>query len=374
MENIEKNNLEKENIKNDVIAVKEKNGENAENKEAIKNLKNIGIKTKLAEFEIADKDKYGIFVKSYTKKFGKFLAVDDLSFGVNRGKIHGFVGPNGAGKTTTIKALIGAFRKSSGHMYIEGKVAGSNAAKRAIGYIPERASFPPHLTCMEYLMTMGTLSGFSLRKSKKEAIRILNELELMKHQHRKPIEFSSGMKKKILIAQAMMLDPTALIMDEPAANLDPSARKELFDKIKEFKAQGKTILLSSHILSELQDIVDEVTFIVQGKIKFTGKMTDLSNRSGAIIKFVDPTNKKTKDFISKYEFKEGHGTHTYLAKSEKEVFDLLASIAKQTIEIQSFSSLRSNLNYFYEQIVDAYGNESGVAREKRKIQQEGGGE
>ena len=347
--------------------------QSAVEKAKIQNLKNIGIKTKVAKFELEDKDKYGVFVKGYTKKFAKFLAVDNLDFGVNRGKIHGFVGPNGAGKTTTIKALIGAFRKSAGHMYIEGKVAGSNAAKRVIGYIPERASFPPHLTCMEYLMTMGSLSGFSLRKGKKEALRILNELELMKHQHRKPIEFSSGMKKKILIAQAMMLDPTVLILDEPAANLDPSARKELFDKIKEFKSQGKTILLSSHILSELQDIVDEVTFIVQGKIKFSGKMTDLSNKSGAIIKFADVDTPKTKKFIAKYDFKEGHGTHTLITKTEAEVFALLTSIAKDQIQIQTFSSLRSNLNYFYEQIVDAYGNESGVNKNvsKKENKEEG---
>ena len=304
--------------------------------------------------------KYGIYLKHYTKKFNKFLAVSDLSFKVNHGKIHGFIGPNGAGKTTTIKALIGAFKQTSGQIFVEGYKAGSVSAKKRIGYIPERASFPGHLTCMEYLVTMGNLSGFSQRESKKRAKEILQDLNLVKHQHRKPIEFSSGMKKKILIAQAMMLNPSVLILDEPAANLDPSARKELFDKIKKFRNENKTILISSHILSELQDIVDEVTFIVQGKIKFSGSIKEMSKKSGAIIKFGDEKSTKVKQLITKFNIKEGRGNHRFDAKNEKEVYDLLLEIAKNKIEMQNFSSLKSNLNIVYEDLVGIHGDESGV--------------
>ena len=222
--------------------------------------------------------KHPIEIKNFKKQFGKFVSTDDVSFNIHKGTIHGFIGPNGAGKTTTIKSLIGAYIPTSGELLINGYKAGSVPANRVIGYIPERASFPKYMSTIEYLITMARLSGLKKKESVAKSEAILKDLGLYDQRKRKPYSFSSGMQKKILLAQALITDPEILILDEPAANLDPSARKELFDSLVALRDSGKTILISSHILQELERIVDDVTFIFSGEILFSGK-TRVFNKS-----------------------------------------------------------------------------------------------
>lgn len=218
-----------------------------------------------------------ISIQNYTKKFKKFVAVEDINMVVSQGSIHGFIGPNGSGKTTIIKTLIGAYIYDNGDIKINMHKAGSVMANSLIGYIPERASFPSHLNCIQYLQTMAEVSGFSTKDAKIKAKQILEELNLMHLSNRNPSNFSSGMQKKILLAQALLNDPMILILDEPAANLDPIARKDLFDTLFLLKSSGKSVLISSHILSELERIVDEVTFIHYGKIIYSGKLDYFNN-------------------------------------------------------------------------------------------------
>ncbi|MEM6829181.1 MAG: ABC transporter ATP-binding protein [Bacteroidota bacterium] len=154
---------------------------------------------------------------------------------------------------------------SSNHSF-NGYKAGSVKANKLIGYIPERASFPKHLNTINYLKAMGELSGLKPKVAFKRANDILEALKMEKQAKRKPIHFSSGMQKKILLAQALLTDPKILILDEPASNLDPTTRKELFDQLIFLRDQGKTILISSHILSELERIIDEATFVYYGEV------------------------------------------------------------------------------------------------------------
>lgn len=211
-----------------------------------------------------------IEIKNYSKIFKNFKSVDNINFNIKKGSIHGFIGPNGAGKTTTIKAIIGAYLPSKGEITVNGFKAGTKNANKFIGYIPERASFPKHLNAQDYLITMAEFSGLKTKNAKEKAKEILKNLGLEEQGKRKPNKFSSGMQKKILLAQALITNPQILILDEPAANLDPLARFELFDTILKLKAEGKTIFISSHILSELEKIVDQVTFLLKGKIIFSG--------------------------------------------------------------------------------------------------------
>ncbi|MGL6125111.1 MAG: ABC transporter ATP-binding protein [Metamycoplasmataceae bacterium] len=213
-----------------------------------------------------------ISIKNYTKKFKDFVAVENVNMNVNQGTIHGFIGPNGSGKTTIIKTLIGAYVHDNGEIKINVHEAGTVKANALIGYIPERASFPSHLNCIQYLQSMAEISGYSAKDAKNKAWQILEELKLTHLSKRNPSKFSSGMQKKILLAQALLNDPMILILDEPAANLDPVARKELFDTLFLLKSNGKSILISSHILTELERIVDEVTFIHYGKVIYSGNL------------------------------------------------------------------------------------------------------
>ena len=312
---------------------------------------------------ITSNKKFALEITGYTKKFGKFVAVENASFGVSHGKIHGFIGPNGAGKTTTIKAIIGAYAKSSGTIMVEGFKAGSKKAKQKIGYIPERASFPPGMTCTEYLVGMAQLSGFSWKESSRKAKEILKDLDLWKHRHRNPNDFSSGMKKKILVAQALMTDPTVLVLDEPAANLDPTARREMFKMFKDITRKGHSILISSHILSELQYIIDEVTFISQGKIRFTGGINELKSENGIIMTFPD-NDKKTQDFIKKHNFVETTSGWKATTPDGATEMAIVKKAFSQGIRISTVSFLATNLSAAYDRLVQEHGRVSGVEKKK----------
>ena len=217
-----------------------------------------------------------IEIHGFTKRFKKFVAVDNIDMKVAKGKIHGFIGPNGSGKTTTIKSLVGAIIPTIGNFNIDGLKANSPAAKKIIGYIPENARFPKHLNVYQYLVEMSYLRDIPFKDAKVKAKKILENLNLWKFRSKNPNTFSSGMKKKVLLVQALIADPKVLILDEPAANLDPTARQELFNDLIRIKNQGKTILICSHILTELQDIADEITILNYGKVVFSGTVINAS--------------------------------------------------------------------------------------------------
>lgn len=249
-----------------------------------------------------DKNVLAIDIQNYTKRFGNFVSTKNVNLKVNHGVIHGFIGPNGSGKTTTIKALIGAYIVKEGEVKINGFKAGSEEANRLIGYIPERASFPKHLNCLDYLISMAEISGMKRKDAHKRAEEILEALGLSNQATRKPITFSSGMQKKILLAQSLLTDPSILILDEPAANLDPSARKELFDQLIELRNNGKTIFISSHILAELERLIDEISFIYYGEMLYSGKV-DAFIKKGQSIFVKSNDNIKLTKFLEKNKYK-----------------------------------------------------------------------
>ncbi|ERJ12980.1 ABC transporter ATP-binding protein [Haloplasma contractile] len=214
-----------------------------------------------------------------TKQFGKFIAVNNINMKVTQGSIHGFVGPNGAGKTTTIKMLIGAYQKTSGTGSIAGHSMGSIESRQKIGYAPEKSEFYPQMTAIEYLVYNGKLAGLTEENAITKAFELLDLFEMTPFAYKKPIKFSSGMKKKITLAQALINDPEILILDEPTANLDPESRMFIIEILRQFvKEKNLTVLISSHILTELELIVDEVTLINQGQIVLNGKIEEIKNR------------------------------------------------------------------------------------------------
>ncbi len=301
-------------------------------------------------------NKAAIEVKNLSKKFGKFYAVKDASFNVSRGKIHGFIGPNGAGKTTTLKAMIGAYYKTQGQIYVDGFKAGTVKAKTRARYIPERASFPPYMNCLEYLVSMAQLAGLKQKEAFKTAGQILKDLNLYNFRFKKPSSFSSGMKKKILVAQAMIIKPTILILDEPAANLDPTARQELFTMFKEIAKTGCSILISSHILAELQDIIEEVTFISQGQIRYSGKVSDLISENGVLISFVNKETVATKAFIKKHKLISTTSGMKATTKTHTAATNIVKDAMTKKIPIISLSFINQNLSVAYDKLVLKYEN------------------
>lgn len=208
-----------------------------------------------------------IEVSHLNKKFGDFQAINDLSFSLESGKIYGIIGPNGAGKSTTMSLLMGLIFPTSGTGSIKGFPLGSIEAKKIMGYSPEFPSFYSDMSCLEYLVYMGTLSGLSYDTAVEKSLALMKEFDLEEYTFYKVNKFSTGMKKKVGLIQAMIHDPEILLLDEPTANLDPTSRSDIIETLKKLVAQKKmTVLISSHVLTELEMIIDHVVMINQGHV------------------------------------------------------------------------------------------------------------
>ncbi|AWX42855.1 ABC transporter ATP-binding protein [Metamycoplasma cloacale] len=211
-------------------------------------------------------------IKNLTKIYDKKqnVGIKNISFNVNRGKFHAFIGENGAGKTTTIKSIIGAYTNLDGEILINGISHKKAESKKIVGYVPENPIFPKEITTYEYLLALSLLTNIPRNEINQKIEEFLKKFNILNLKNKKPSSFSSGQKKKILLIQALIHNPELIILDEPAANLDPSARFELFSILKQLIDNGKTIFISSHILSEIDEFTTEVTLIDNGSIVYSG--------------------------------------------------------------------------------------------------------
>ncbi|WP_036463912.1 ABC transporter ATP-binding protein [Mycoplasmopsis sturni] len=214
---------------------------------------------------------YILEVKNLSKKYGQFLAVNNISFNVPKGSFHAFIGKNGSGKTTTIKSIIGLYRSFSGQIKINGIDSKIPHSRDILGYVPEKATFPSELNVYEYLFFLGSLFKIPKKDLKNKIEHYLSLFQISDLKYKKPINFSSGQKKKVLLIQALLNDPELIILDEPAANLDPYARFELFSILQKLQQEEKSIIICSHILSEIDKYATDVTLIHDGQILYSGK-------------------------------------------------------------------------------------------------------
>lgn len=213
-----------------------------------------------------------IEARRVTKSFGKLRVLDELTLSIRPGRITGLIGPNAAGKTTLAKIILGLARPDSGVVEIDGIPIGVDDSYRArIGYMPQMARFPENLSARELLAMLTDLRGAPLRLDE-ELLRRFDFGGALE----KPIRaLSGGTRQKVNAVIAFMFQPDLLILDEPTAGLDPVASGVLKDKILAEKAAGKTFLLTSHIMSELDELADDVAFINDGKLAFSGAIGEL---------------------------------------------------------------------------------------------------
>ncbi len=202
-------------------------------------------------------------------------AVDGVAFEVRRGEIFGLLGPNGSGKSTTIKLILGLLKKTKGRLAVFGKAPNDVAVKKRIGYLPEESYLYPFLNARETLEYYGKLFGLDLRTRTRRIDELLDMVGLAGVQHRQVREYSKGMQRRIGIAQALINDPELLILDEPTTGLDPIGTRQVKDLILHLGERGKTIILSSHLLSDVEDCVDRMVILYGGKIRAEGTCGDL---------------------------------------------------------------------------------------------------
>ena len=208
-----------------------------------------------------------IEVKNVTKKYGSFVAVDDISFTINDGEVVGFLGPNGAGKSTTMNMITGYIEQTEGNIIVDGfdTIKKSKKAKKEIGYMPEGVPLYTDLTVKEFVTYMAELRKVE-RKAKKEKVqKVLKETGLDQMQNKLIKNLSRGQKQRVSLAGTLVADPKILILDEPTVGLDPKQITEIRSLIKNL-GKKHTVILSSHILSEVSQICDRVIIINKGKI------------------------------------------------------------------------------------------------------------
>ena len=202
-------------------------------------------------------------------------AVEDLSFEVRAGEIFGLLGPNGAGKTTALKMLLGFVKPTSGHAFIAGQRVGTVASRRQLGYLPENPALYEFLRGDEYLVFAGRLCGLSRADARKRTAEMLERVGLAGRADRPIRKFSKGMVQRLALAQALVGDPRIAILDEPMSGLDPIGRKDVRDLILQLRDEGRTVLFSTHILSDVEAICDRVGILVEGRLTDCGALADL---------------------------------------------------------------------------------------------------
>lgn len=204
-----------------------------------------------------------------------FEAVRGVSLTLHRGEVFGLLGPNGAGKTTTIKMILGLARPSSGSIRIDGRDPLDPVSRRRLGYLPENPCFYDHLSALEYLELVGDLFGLATPVTRRRAEALLDRMGLLPHA-RKPLrKYSKGMTQRLGLAQALLNEPALLVLDEPMSGLDPIGRAEVKQLLREERARGTTVLMSSHVLAETESICDRVGILNGGRLLDVGGVPQL---------------------------------------------------------------------------------------------------
>ncbi len=222
-----------------------------------------------------------IAIRGLTKVFKDFWgrskakAVDNVSFEVRKGEVFGLLGPNGSGKSTTIKMILGLLYPTKGHLEVFGKSPRHVATKERIGYLPEESYLYKYLNSIETLDFFGSLFRLSPQERKDRIEQLLDMVGLSAARRRSVGEFSKGMQRRIGIAQALINDPDLVILDEPTSGLDPIGCREVKDLILALARRGKTVILSSHLLSDVEDVCDRVVIYYGGKVQAMGELGEL---------------------------------------------------------------------------------------------------
>jgi ABC-2 type transport system ATP-binding protein len=223
-----------------------------------------------------------IDIRNLRHVYKNHVAVQNVSFTVGRQSIHGFVGPNGAGKTTTLKILATLLKPQHGSVGVFGHdvVRHCNIVRRKIGYMPDHFSMYRQMTVFEYLDFFGAAYGMSQSQRDKTIADVLALTDMEGRKNDFIQGLSRGMQQRVSLARVLVHDPELLLLDEPASGLDPRARIELMEILQELKRLGKTVFISSHILSELAELCDGVTILDRGTVKYTGSMRGLIANDG----------------------------------------------------------------------------------------------
>jgi ABC-2 type transport system ATP-binding protein len=304
-------------------------------------------------------------VKNLVKNYGDLNVLKNISFEVEKGKTYGFLGQNGAGKTTTMNILTGLINFNGGEIYLAGEKFDKSKRHllKKVGYLPQSPVFYGYMTAYEYLAFIGELSGMSSTEIKSRSNELIEIMGLKDAARRKVGGYSGGMKQRFGLAVALLNKPELLILDEPTAALDPEGRAEILNLINTLKKGGITVFLSTHILSDVERICDEVSIIHKGEILISDNLQHLKNQ------YIQPVydvefDKDCTDlkpilsgipWIQKIKIAD-HKANIYvnsLDESKKELFRILSEYDNTCI---SYNLRKSDLEDIFIRLVNNNGN------------------
>jgi ABC-2 type transport system ATP-binding protein len=299
-----------------------------------------------------------VVIEHLTKKYGEFVALNDLSLTISAGQILGLIGPNGAGKTTAIKILVGLSRPTGGTAKIAGAdcVTEARRIKQLVGYMPDQFGAYDNMRVHEYLDFFGAAFGIPPRQ-RRERLRDVMEIANIESMRDKYVEsLSHGMSQRVGIARTLIHDPKVLILDEPANGLDPQARIEMRELLLRLAAAGKTLLVTSHILPELARICNRMAIVTHGKLRAYGTVEEIGRqvsrqrtmevqlieadqvgRAAAVVRqIVEPEAEVVES--------EAEGAVRFrTVRAEAELSDLLSQLVREGIRIAQYREVQTDL-------------------------------
>ncbi len=296
--------------------------------------------------------------KDLSKHYGDFSALDALNIHVDRGQILGFIGPNGAGKTTTIKIMVGLSKPSSGSAFISGVNCSENASriKRLVGYMPDRFGSYDNMRVHEYLDFFGAIFGIGRGQRRKRIADVMEITDTTYMQDKFVESLSHGMQQRVGIARTLLHDPEVLILDEPANGLDPKARIEMRELLLRLAAEGKTLIVTSHILPELARICNTVAIITGGKLRAFGTLDEIMRdicplRSYEIqLTLAEQVDRSAAELAKHLRPSEpltiSHAERTLrfpTARTEAELAQLLQQLIQANVTVSQFREVASDL-------------------------------
>ena len=289
-------------------------------------------------------------IKHLVKHYGKFHAVEDVSFDVYRGDVFGFLGPNGAGKSTTIRTMLSLIKPTAGDLKLFGKdlLTNRNEILSKIGCIVEKPDFYKYLSAETNIELFARLSGVAV--TKKKVHEIIEFVGLKGREKDKVSGFSHGMKQRLGIAQTLIHDPELIILDEPTTGLDPQGIIDIRNLILQLKNErNKTILLSSHILSEIELIANRMVIINKGRTIVQGSVTELLNGQELIVSFSVSDVQKAVQLLqldSSVKIESTEGNSILLHVSQSQIPMINKSFCEQGIDVFSIETKRKLEDYF----------------------------
>ena len=299
-------------------------------------------------------------MRNIKKFYGKFCALDGLNLEIEEGALYGFVGPNGAGKTTAIKIMTGIMYPDEGSVIIDGMETGTDnrRLKKKIGYVPDSFGVYNNLTVSEYMSFFASCYGIDGLRAEKRITRLLQYMGIEDKADFYIEALSRGMKQKLSLARALIHDPKLLIMDEPTLGLDPRTRFEYKQKLSELSELGKTILISSHILTEISEMCTDIGIIDQGSMVMSGRLTDVmkmvTSQNPIIVTLSSKITQAIKLLKKEKNVKsmsiKGNDLLINFEGSRKNEAELLAKMIDAGLPVVSFSREKGSLESIFIQL------------------------